>query len=68
MPEQPGTKLNIDAVGGVRKDIGLQHPQHGLERRHQQQADDQHVERRKVPVAEHLIDHDLKKQGRDQPE
>ena len=45
MAEQPRAEFDVDAVGGVREQIGPQDAQNGLEHRDRHQADDQHVER-----------------------
>ncbi len=68
MAEEAGAELDVDPVGGVREDIGSQDAEHGLEDRNGDEADDQHVERAEAAVHEHLVDHDLEEQGRDQAE
>ncbi len=45
MVEQARAELDVDAVGGVREQVGPQNPQNSLEERDRHQADDQHVER-----------------------
>jgi len=66
--EQPGAKLDVDAVGGVGKQIGAQDAEHGLEKRDRHQRDGQHVERAQGAMHQHLVDHHLEEQRRDQAE
>ena len=68
MPEQARAQLDVDAVGGVREDIGAQAAEHGLEDRDGDQADHQDVERGQTAVHQDLVDHDLEEQRRDQRE
>ena len=68
MAEEPRAELDIDAVGGVREEIGPQPAEHRLEDRDRHQADDQHVERAQAAMHQHLVDDDLEEQRRDQRE
>ena len=68
MAEQPRAQLDVDAVGGVREEIGAQDAEHGLEQGDGDQPDHQHVERAHAAVHQHLVDHDLEEQRRDQRE
>ena len=68
MTKQPRAELDVDAVRGVREQIGAQDGQDRLEDRNRDQPDDQHVERRHAVVHEHFVDHDLEEQRRDQRE
>ena len=65
--EQPRAELDVDAVGGVGEQIGAQDAQHGLERRRSPTrpitSTSSVVER---AVHQHLVDHDLEEQRRDQ--
>jgi len=66
--EQARAELDIDAVGGMREQIGSQYAENGLEHRDRYKTDDQHVESAQRPVHQHLVDHHLEKQRRDQGE
>ena len=55
-------------VGGMSEKPGADAGQHDLEERKQREADGQHLERRKAAMHEHLVDHDLEEQRRQQPE
>src|SRR5262245_201197 len=66
--EQARAELDVDAVGGVREQIGAQDGQNGLENRDRQQTDDQHVQRAQGPVHQHLVDDHLEEQRRDERE
>jgi len=66
--KQPSAQLDIDAVGRVRKQVGPQDPQHGLEHTYPDKPDDEHIERAHAAVHEHLIDDDLEEEGRDEGE
>ena len=68
MVEQARAEFDVDAIGGVREQIGPQDAQNGLENRDRQQTDDQHVEGAQRPVYQHLVDDDLEEQRRDQGE
>ena len=68
MAEQPRAEFDVDAVGGVREQIGSQDAEHGLEHRDRNEADHQHVERAQRAVHQHLVDHHLEEQRRDQRE
>ena len=59
MAVEPGAELDIDAVGGVREDIGAQDGQHSLEQRNDDHTGDHHVERAETLVHQHLVDDDL---------
>src|SRR5262249_45057095 len=66
--EQAGTEFDVDAVGGVREQIGPQDAQNGLENRDRQQTDDQDVEGAQAAVHQHLVDDHLEEQRRDERE
>jgi hypothetical protein len=66
--EQARAQLNVDAVGGVREDVGAERTEHSLEDRDGDEADQQHVERRHAAMHQHLVHHHLEEQGRDQRE
>jgi hypothetical protein len=68
MAEQPGAQLDVDAVGGVGQHVGAQPTQQDLEYRDHHQAEHQHVERAPALVDQHLVDHDLGEERRDQAE
>jgi hypothetical protein len=68
MVEQARAEFDVDAVGGMREQIGPQDAQNRLEKRDRQQTDDQHVEGGQGPVNQHLIDDHLEEQRRDQTE
>ena len=68
MAEQPRAQLDVDPVGGVREEIGAQDAEHGLEQGDGDQPHHQHVERAHAAVHEHLVDHDLEEERRDQRE
>jgi hypothetical protein len=61
--EQTRTEFHIDPVGGVSEHVGSQRAKHGLKYGDGDQTDHQHVKRRKPPVGQYFIGHDLKKQG-----
>ena len=48
--KKPSAELDIDAVSGVREDIGAQRREHALENRHRHQPDDDDIERRQAAV------------------
>src|SRR5215475_6874303 len=66
--EQAGTEFDVDAVGGMREQIGPQDAQNGLENRDRQQTHDQNVEGIQGAVYQHLVDDHLEEQRRDQCE
>ena len=66
MVEQSRAELDVDAVGGVGEQIGAQNSQNGLEHRDRHQADHQHIERAEGAMHQHLVDHHLEEQRRDQ--
>ena len=66
MTEKPGPQFDVDAVGGMCEHPSPQAAQHDLEHRDHDQAEDQHIERAPAFVNEHLVDHDLGEQRRDQ--
>ena len=68
MIEQLGPQGHVDAVGGVGEQIGAQPRQHHLEHRHRQQTDSQHIQGGQPAMHQHLVDHHLKEQRRDQGE
>lgn len=68
MTEQPGTKLYIDATRGMAEYISAQRIQYALENDDDNQPDDQYIQGRHALMNQHLVHHDLKKQGADQRE
>ena len=48
--------------------IGAQDAENALEHRNRHQADDQDIERGEAAMHQHLVDHDLEEQRRDQRE
>src|SRR5215467_1053267 len=66
MAEQASAKLNIDAVGGVGKDVGPQNPEDRFEHRYDHETDGEHVERAETTMHQNLVDDDLEEQGGDQ--
>ena len=66
--EQARAKFDIDAVGGVRKQIRAQDAQDGLEDGDRYQTYDQHVEGAQGPVHQYLVDDHLEEKWRDQSE
>src|SRR5262249_37986926 len=62
------TKLDIDAIGRVRKQIGAQDAKDGLEYGNGHQTDHQYVERAHAAMHKHLVDHNLEEQRRYQGE
>ena len=68
MAEQPRAQLDVDAVGRVREKIGAQDAEDGLEYPDRDEPDHEHVERAHAAMHEHLVDHHLEEQRRDQRE
>ena len=68
MMEQAPAQLDIHPVGGVAECIGAQELQNGLEQAQRHHADDQHDQRRKAFVNQHLVDDELKEDRRRQRE
>src|ERR1700737_4201463 len=68
MPEQPGTELDVDAIGRVRKEIRAQNAQDRLEYTDRDEAEDEHVEGAHAAMHEHLVNHHLEEQRGDQRE
>ena len=68
MAEQPGPQLDVDAVGRVRKQVGAQGSENRLEHADSHESEDQDVERAQAAMHQHLVDHDLEEQRRDQRE
>ena len=66
--EQARTQLDVDAVGGVREQIGALDAEDGLEQRDRHQTHHQHLQRRQAAVHQHLVDDHLEEQRRDQRE
>ncbi|EGW52914.1 hypothetical protein TevJSym_cb00010 [endosymbiont of Tevnia jerichonana (vent Tica)] len=66
--KEAGVEAHVDAVGCMRKEAGAQTTQHYLEDRHRQQADGEHIQGGHAPMHQHLVDHHLKKERRDQGE
>ena len=64
MPEQARPQLDVDAVGGMREDIGAQAAENGLEDRDGDEADHQDVERGQSVMGQDLVDHDLEEERR----
>jgi hypothetical protein len=68
VPKQARPELDVDAVGGVREQIGPQDSEHGLENRDGHKSEDEDIEGVQGPVHQHLVDDDLEEQRRDQAE
>ena len=68
MGEEATPEFDVDAVGGVRQDVGPQERQHGVEEPDGDEADGEHVERRVALVGQHLVDDHLEEQRRDEAE
>ena len=68
MSKQTCAELDVDTVGCVGKQIGAQRAEHRLEDRDRHQADDQHFERAKSAMNEHLVDDDLEEERADERE
>ena len=66
MPEQLGAQLDIDTVRGVAHQIMPHGTQGNLEDAHAQEREHHHLQRGERAVREHLVDHHLKDQRRDQ--
>ena len=66
MLEQPRTEFDVDPVGGVRKQVGPQDAENGLEQRDPEQPDHQHIERADAAMDQDLVDDHLKEQRRDE--
>ena len=66
--EQPSAELDVDAARGVAEDVGAQRVEHAFEQHHDDQADDEHIERGQAAVHEHLVHHHLEEQRADQRE
>ena len=66
MTKQPGAEFDVDPVGGVGEHIGAQYSENGLEQRNRDKSDHEHVERAEAAVHQHLVDHNLEEQRRDQ--
>ncbi len=64
--KQAGTEFDVDAAGGVAEHVGTQAGEQALEHDDDDQADDQHVQRRQALVHQHLVHHHLKEQRRHQ--
>ena len=66
MAKQPLAEFDVDAVGGVRQRVGAQILQRHVEQADQREAADQHEQGRIAPMGQHLVDHHLEEQRRDQ--
>ena len=66
--EQAPAQFDIHPVGGVAQRIGAQELQDGLEQAQRHHADDQHDQRRKAFVNQHLVDDELEEDRRRQSE
>jgi hypothetical protein len=64
--EQPGAELDVDTVCRMRKLVDAQRLENGLEHGQHDKPDDQHVERAHASMHEHLVDHHLEEQRRDE--
>jgi hypothetical protein len=60
--EEAGTKLDVDAVCGMREDVGAQSAEDSFKHRNRHKADNQNFERADALVHEHLVDHHLKEE------
>ena len=68
MAEQPRAELDIDPAGGVREDVGAQPAEHDFEQGDRDKPDDQDIKGCKASMNQHLVDHNLEEQRRDQAE
>ena len=68
MLEEPGAELDVDAVGGVREEIGAHAAENDIEEREQAKTDRQHFEGRDAAMDQHLVDDDLEEKRRQQRE
>src|SRR5215813_408940 len=68
MLKQARAELDVDAVGGVREQIGSKDSQYGLENRDRHQPEHEDIERTQRAMHQHLVNHHLKEQWRDQAE
>ena len=66
MAKQPRAELDIDAAGGVGKDVASQRGQRHLEQHDHDETDADHVQRGVAAVDQHLVHHHLEEQRRDQ--
>ncbi|MET3313044.1 uncharacterized protein with von Willebrand factor type A (vWA) domain [Bradyrhizobium japonicum] len=66
--EQPRAEFDVDAVRGVREQIDAQRAENSLEHSQRDEAHNQNVERAHASMHEHLVDHDLEEQRRDESE
>ncbi len=67
--EQACAEFDVDAVRRVAEDVAAQAVEQRLEARpHDQEADDEHVQRGHAAVHEHLVHDDLEEQRADQRE
>src|SRR5262245_43284368 len=64
--KQLRAESDVNPVRRMRKEIGPQPTQNRIKYRQGDHADGQHMERGEAFVNEHLVDHDLGKQGRQQ--
>ena len=68
MAEQPRAQLDVDAVGRVGEEIGAHDAEQGLGNREADDGDGHHLQRGKAAMHEHLVDHDLEEERREQGE
>jgi hypothetical protein len=68
MTKQSRAELDVDAVRGMREQVGAQDSESGLKDCDGRKADDEDVQRAHAAMHEHFVNHDLKKQRRDQGE
>ena len=68
MAKKPRPELDVDSVGGVRKQIRAQDAEHRLEYPDCDEPDNEHVERAHAAMDEDLVDDHLKEQRRHQRE
>jgi hypothetical protein len=68
MMKQARAELDVDPIRGVGKQIGAQDSQCGFEHRDRTQSENQDIEGGQRPVHQHLVDHYLEKERRNQSE
>ena len=68
MEKQPPAKFDINAIRGVRQRVGSQILQPDIEQADDRKPANQHEQRVVTLMAEHLVDHHLKEQRRDERE
>ncbi|MNE87910.1 hypothetical protein D3C80_1851560 [compost metagenome] len=68
MADEPAPKLHIDPVGRVCQRVGAKILKHDVEKADRGKSDNKDGQRRVTTVGQHLVDHHLKKQRRDEGE